>query len=222
LAAARDLAVFGVPRIGGEFAWFGLFSLPTIIVAHRAGIERAGYFSFSISLTQLITTCFTGLGLVLLPHFGKMISSGRHAEMAKLINTMLWGCICIAVLAVIAAQLVIGILIPWFMGAGFENAVPTARWLLVGSVPLVIYILLRQPLDAATVWPHNTVNVSVALAVCLALFAWPVTARFEGPVMFFSFVVLAGLTVRSWRHVSASTGITPIATSALASVDTIS
>jgi len=222
LVAARDLTVFGIPRIGGEFAWFGLFSLPTIIVAHRAGIEIAGYFSFSVSLIQLITTCFTGIGLVLLPHFSKMIACGRNAEMARLINTMLWGCICLAVLAVSVAQLVIGPLIPWFMGAGFESAVPIARWLLAGSVPLVVYILLRQPLDAATVWPHNTVNVSIALAVCIALFTWPVTARFEGPVMCFSFVVLAGLTVRSWRLVSANANMPAILTSELASVETIS
>jgi len=204
IAAARDLTLFGLPRIGGEFAWFGMFSLPTIIVAHRSGIERAGYFSFSVSLMQLITTCFTGIGLVLLPHFGKMISSGRRAEMAQLIDTMLWGCTALAVIAVFVVESVMGRLIPWFMGAGFENAVPTSRWLLFGSIPLVIYILLRQPLDAATVWPHNTVNVSAALAVCLVLFNWPVTAQFEGPVMLFSFLVLACLTMRSWVKVRAS------------------
>src|SRR5262249_51898381 len=49
ITSVRELLAYGLPRVPGEFFLFGLFTVPTLIVARSAGIEAAGSLSLGFS-----------------------------------------------------------------------------------------------------------------------------------------------------------------------------
>ena len=199
-AAARDLLRFGAPRVVGEFALFGLFALPTFYVAHTVGVERAGFFSFGLSLVQVLSSLFAAVGILLLPHLSRQVRAGDWKGIATVVSNSVGASLLVTLVAVIALHAVLDWLIPLAMGEGFAPAVGPARWLISGAVPFVVYTLLRDPLDAIAVWPYNTVNLGVTLLTIVGLLwlgnAWLPPAR----AVAVGFLVLGSMTLLSWRR----------------------
>jgi len=167
--AVRDLLGFGLPRVAGEFALFGFFALPTFYVAHTSGIETAGFFSFGLSLVQMLTSLFAAIGILLLPYVSRQVAEGSWDRIASIVSRAVTGSLFITVLLVFALQAVLDRLILLLMGSAFAPAVQPARWLITGAIPFVAYTVVRDSLDAVATWPYNSVNVVVALATVTGL-----------------------------------------------------
>ncbi|RUL87635.1 hypothetical protein TsocGM_11535 [Tautonia sociabilis] len=168
-AALRELVRFGVPRMPGDLAMFGLFAVPTILVAHRSGLEPAGLVSFGLSLVQMIGSVFTAAGMLLLPIVSRLRADGRIGEARRLVDRSLMASLAAGVLIVLAAEASLATVITMLLDEGFTPAAGLARRLLPAAVPFVAYIVLRGPIDALDVWPHNAVNLGLALAVTSAV-----------------------------------------------------
>ncbi len=165
----RDLLWYGLPRVPGEFALFGLFSIPTFIIASRDGIEAAGFFSLGVSILQLIGGLFRAVGILLLPYVSRLTSQACWDQIRNVVSRAVWLSLGVTLLAVVLLQLTLATVIPLFMGSSFAPAVPMMRWFLLGSLPYVLYTILRNPLDAITEWPHNMVNLVISVTVTILL-----------------------------------------------------
>jgi O-antigen/teichoic acid export membrane protein len=198
--AAKDLVRFGLPRVIGEFALFGLFALPTFYVAHTAGVERAGFFSFALSLVQVLSSLFAAVGILLLPYLSRLAGAGNWERIARVVWSSVGASLLVTVVAVAALQATLGWLVPLVMGSSFAAAVPPARWLITGAVPFVLYTLLRDPLDAIAVWPYNTVNVGVALLVVVGLLWFATGWVSPAAAVALGMLVLGVSTLLSWNR----------------------
>lgn len=75
---------------------------------------------------------------------------------------------------VLVAQATLGTALPLLLDQEFAGAIPQARLALLASIPYVLYMILRGPIDALELWPHNTINLCLTLGlIVLLLFADP-------------------------------------------------
>lgn len=192
-----DLLAFGIPRVPGELALFGLFAMPAFVVARRAGVEAAGLLSFGMSLIQLVGSVFAAGAVLLLPISGRMLAEGRSDRVARLVGLSLGISLAASLALVVAMEATLGPFVRLVLGPELAKGESSARWLLLGSVPYVAYIVLRGPLDSLSTRPHAAINLSIALTVESLWLAAGGSPEVGLPA---SLLVLGVLMVISWRR----------------------
>ncbi|MFO7697377.1 MAG: hypothetical protein R6X16_09500 [Anaerolineae bacterium] len=201
--SARELVVYGLPRVPGEVGWFGFLAVPVVVVGRQAGMATAGLFSAALSVVQLISSLFTFLSVILLPKVAGLLSLGRVAIARRLVSRT------VAAVAVAASGLALVLIaaariwVPYLLDSTTAEAIAIGRVCCAAGIPLSLHIVLRSPVDAASAFPHNAVNLLISLGIILAvLFAVP-TANPAISVAVGS-GVLAVLSWRAWRHLLVS------------------
>ena len=167
----RILLRFGVPRVPGEFALVGLFALPALIALRTQGVVAAGQFSAGMSLLSLVAGVFGPVGLVMLPRASAQAASGDLHGLRRIVLKMLAAGIVLAIAAVAIGEILIPPFVRWYFGKDFIPAIPVFRMCLLGAIPYVIYVLLRNILDALDVRAVNSRNLLITLALLLILCA---------------------------------------------------
>ena len=196
--AVTQLLRFGVPRVPGELALFALFAVPVFLVANTQGLAAAGYLSLGLSVLSLATSMYSSLGVVLLPYVSRLAAAGNERGAQSVVaRTLAGGVMLAAVVALVSVPLV-----PYatqrYLGGGFLEAVETVRVLLWATVPYVVYAILRNPLDALRAWPHNSVNLVLAVLVISALIWWGERVVTPAQAVFAGLLLLAGGSLVSW------------------------
>lgn len=197
VVAIKDLLAFGIPRVPGEIALFGLFAMPAFVAARQAGVEAAGLLSFGMSLIQLVGSVFAAGAVLLLPITGRMLAEGRSDGVARLVAWSLGISLAASLVLVVAMEATLGPFARLILGAELAGGVAPARWLLLGSVPYVAYIILRGPLDSLSARPHAAINLGIALAVEVFWIAAGGSPEVGMPA---ALLVLGVLMVDSWRR----------------------
>ena len=187
----RLLLRFGLPRVPGEFALVGLFALPALIALRAHGVVAAGQFSAGLSLLTIVSSVFAPVGLVLLPRASAQAATGDIAGLRHLVVRMLGGGIILVIMAVIVGELLIPPFVGWYFGKDFLPAIPIFRACLLGAIPYVIYVLLRNVLDALDVRALNSRNLIITLAVLMTL------CLLRTEIMSMALSLLAALTLLS-------------------------
>ena len=104
-------------------------------------------------------------------------------------------------LIVLGLEATLATVVSLFMGQSFLPAVEPVRWLLLGAIPYVTYMVVRGPLDALKVWPHNSINLTLALATVVSLM-WFGSAYITAPVaLLLSLLLLGVLSILSWQKI---------------------
>jgi O-antigen/teichoic acid export membrane protein len=165
----RLLLRFGIPRIPGEFALVGLFALPALIALRANGIVAAGQFSAGLSVLSLVSSVFAPVGLVVLPRASAQAAVGDLAGLRRLVIRILTGGMILVIIAVAIGELLIPVFVRWYFGPQFMVAVPVFRTCLLGAIPFVVYVLLRNILDALDVRALNSRNLIITLVLLVAL-----------------------------------------------------
>ncbi|HEX2721340.1 MAG TPA: hypothetical protein VHM24_00380, partial [Gemmatimonadaceae bacterium] len=83
----------------------------------------------------------------------------------RLVIRLLAGGILLATAGVAVGEMIIPAFIRWYFGAAFLPATPVFRTCLLGAIPYVVYILMRNILDAIDVKAVNSRNLIVSLIV---------------------------------------------------------
>ncbi|HWA41175.1 MAG TPA: lipopolysaccharide biosynthesis protein [Gemmatimonadales bacterium] len=164
-APARELLRYGVPRIPGEFILGALTALPVTAAAHYGGSVAAGQIGLGQSVLTLLGALFAPLGQVMLPSISARVASGEVRGVERSIWLLVAACLGLTFLGVIAIYLLAPWLIPFIFGAAFSGAVGPIRIMVLGAVPYVAYVVLRNVLDAIHAAPLNAANLAVALLV---------------------------------------------------------
>lgn len=180
---------FGLPRVPGEFALVGLFAIPSLIALRAHGVIVAGQFSAAMSLLAIAAGAFAPIGLVILPRASAQAATGDLKSVRRIVVRLLVGGILLATAGVVAGELLIPPFIEWYFGAAFLPAIPVFRTCLLGAIPYVIYILMRNILDALDVKAVNSRNLLIALAMVVVL------CLINTSIIWMSFSLVASLSV---------------------------
>ena len=165
----RVLLRFGLPRVPGELALVGIFALPALIAVRTQGVVVAGQFSAAMSLLTIASGAFAPVGLVILPRASAQAASGDIAGVRRLVIRILVGGTFLSVAGVILGEVLIPPFIRWYFGPAFVPGIPVFRTCLLGAIPYVVYVLMRNILDALDVRPINARNLMISLTVLVLL-----------------------------------------------------
>jgi O-antigen/teichoic acid export membrane protein len=187
----RVLLRFGLPRVPGEFALVGLFALPALIALRAHGVAAAGQFSAGLSLLTIVSSVFAPVGLVLLPRASAQAATGDLVGLRHFVVRMLGGGIALVVIGVAVGELLIPPFVGWYFGKDFIPAIPIFRACLLGAIPYVVYVLLRNVLDALDVRAVNSRNLIITLVVLMTL------CYLRTEIMSMALSLLAALTLLS-------------------------
>jgi len=165
----KELFVYSLPRLPGDFVLAGLFSLGPIFAAHFASIQEVGYLSVSQSLLKTIGAGIAPLGIILLPKVSNLISNGRQEIVKENLN-FFWGAVFQSSIF-ICFQLIIfaDTIIKYWLGPNFSSAVPVMQIVFCSIVFYAFYVSMRNILDAAKVRPINTINLFISLGAFLII-----------------------------------------------------
>lgn len=165
LKPIRELAVYGIPRVPGEFVLFAYNLVPLVIISNKFGLTQSAFFSASMSVNSTITSAFGFIGIILLPAVSSAIATREFDKVDKNITFL-------AFLYLIVSGL--GIVFIFFCGKWLtlllfsEEYIPAVSLLAITSIailPRSFFLLLRNPIDAASKIPYNTINLCISFAV---------------------------------------------------------
>lgn len=157
--AFKDILWFGLPRLPGEFALFGLMAFPLFFIAKTVSMEKAGSVAVGFTLVQLVASIFEFMGTILLPKTVILISENRYSELGMAVKKILF----ISVIASIIISSFIFINLNWlldFLDKGkFTSDISEINVILYCIPFYIIYIIVRNPLDAIDRKPYNMYNL---------------------------------------------------------------
>lgn len=145
---AKELLVYGIQRVPGDFVLVALFTLPATFTAHWRGVQEAGFVAFGVSVVAMIGSVFAPISLVLLPKATLLFATGACAELRRHLRSLLQ--MTLGASCLIALVIWIGIprIVNLYLGLGFDQVVPIVRVLVLGAVPYSLYLVLRNLVDA--------------------------------------------------------------------------
>ncbi len=167
-AEAKLLLRYGLPRMPGDLALAALLSLPAFVVAHRVGVQEAGYVAFGTALLGIVGAVFAPIGLILLPKASGLIARGAHEELKSHISTVLQLSLVVSALLTLLAETFAGPLLGIYLGKNFVETSQTVRLVMLGAVPYAVYTALRSAIDARHFRAVNTRNCVIALGALIA------------------------------------------------------
>lgn len=163
LNEAKILLRYGVPRIPGDFAQMALLGLPAFFVAHRVGVQQAGYVAFAVSVLSLISGVFAPIGVILLPKSSQMIATGAVRELGRHVMTITKASLLVAVFLAGLAYITAGPLVRLYLGASYSDVASVVRIMCIAAVPYCLFRVNRNVLDAF----HEQAVTSAFLVVAL-------------------------------------------------------
>ncbi|PHR27864.1 MAG: hypothetical protein COA36_07850 [Desulfotalea sp.] len=202
-----DLLRYGLPRVPGEFALFGLFAIPVFIISHKYGIEEAGYYSFSLSLLQIVGGLFASIGIVLLPRISYLKGKKEWQRIKTIVGKVLRYSVFVSFVLTGCAYVGYDTIIAIFMGEEFLLNVIRYKTIVISFVPYVVYIVLRNPIDALVVRPYNSMNLFITLLTVVLLLEYGSAMIDIQLSMILSLFMLASLTIVSWRKAYLSSDV---------------
>ncbi len=201
-AAARELLRYGAPRVPGDLALGALFTLPATVAAHRAGMTAAGFVGLGMSLLSMIGSLFAPIGHILLPAVSRMAVVGSVEAIRQDARRVVVAALALTTVIVVTLEIAAASLLRAYLGSGFASAVPVIRLVMVGAFPHVLYVILRNVLDAVHVRPYNAKNLLVAVVTFLGATFVPVAPGGSVPLgVVVALFVLGWLTLRDTLRV---------------------
>lgn len=160
----NEMLVYGIPRVPGEFAQFGLSAVPVLIVSHVHGMQDAGFLSFAISVMMLASSMFDFLNIYLLPHLAALAAEHRWKDIRRLLKKSILVVIAGTAFIGVIGWLLIGYIVSLLLDPAYYQAVPYARLLLLGVLPYSLFKTLRTALDAIWRFPYGSLSLIIGLA----------------------------------------------------------
>jgi O-antigen/teichoic acid export membrane protein len=194
-SAMRELIRYGAPRVPGEFVLGAYFAVPTVIAAHVGGLQVAGYVGVGLAFVSLIGSTFAPATQILLPAATVLVARQQRARLHRLVRTVILAALASASLLAAATVALAPWLVDWYLGSGFETAVPYVRIITLGAIPYCTYIVARGVLDALHAFPHNAKNLTLAFTILLLLAACYPSGTGIAVAVTGSLLVLGGLSL---------------------------
>lgn len=168
LVKLKEIFVYSFPRLLGDFFLFSYSAFPVIYVGYFLGQDQASYYSVGVSLVSMVTPIFSFLGVVLLPSISKMIAIKQMPVANRLVTRVALVYLCLSLVLTTILYFKMDLLIHLFFADKYLVAGEIGKILALSLLPQSMYLLYRNPNDAASVFPFNTIilAVSFVLLVC--------------------------------------------------------
>lgn len=203
----RELLRYGLPRIPGEFGAATGMALGPILAVHYMSITDAAPLLLGLSMLMLVGYAAGPLASMLLSKVSMMLGQNQLEEVQTRMMLLITAIMEIAAFACFQLLVFADVVVRAWVGPGFDKQMDVIRLVLLAIPPYLLFVSLRNTIDAASVKPFNTANVLISLALyivlifaCIALF--PIHALLTGIAgsLLVAQILLAILTTRTFRR----------------------
>ena len=200
----REIGVllkYGIPRIPGEILLFSFTSVPLMLLNQKIGAFETAGFTISLGIISAATPLFSYVGLVLLPHASEALAKKEYVKLnrriAGLILLFLILSICMAAAIFLFGSIVIRIL----YSGEYLRFIETVHMIIPSIIPMSMYLLLRNPLDALSELPINTGNLAVSFFVLIVAINWSSSIEASAFAFLAGYTILGVLSVISFLFI---------------------
>ena len=194
----KTIAVYSTPRLIGDFLLFSFSAFPVLYLSQVMTMTDVAYYSVGLTIINMVTPFFSFLGVVLLPYVSGAMSNGRFSEAQRLIRRLSVWYISLAAVLTVLFGLFLPVLIKLFFSPDYVVCKDIAMILLLSVLPQSMYLLYRNPIDAVSTIPYNTIILLVSCIVLIVLFSFSSSlSDYSYSFMLASFVQ-GGLSILVW------------------------
>ena len=194
----KTIAVYSTPRLIGDFLLFSFSAFPVLYLSQVMSMTDVAYYSVGLTIINMVTPFFSFLGVVLLPYVSGAMSNGRFSEAQRLIRRLSVWYISLAAVLTVLFGLFLPVLIKLFFSPDYVVCKDIAMILLLSVLPQSMYLLYRNPIDAVSTIPYNTIILLVSCIVLIVLFSFSSSlSDYSYSFMLASFVQ-GGLSILVW------------------------
>lgn len=196
----KVLAKYSVPRVPGEFILFSFTTVPLIIINQRIGPQEAVAFSVALGIISAISPFFRYIGLVLLPYASKNIAQNNFDDLDRKMKYLTIVYLLISCCGIIFVLLFTKIVIIILYSLEYIRYASIVRIMIFSLLPNAIYLLLRNPLDALTKFPVNTINLVISFLIMNIIIYFSNSEVIYAISFFVAYTVLGILSLISWMY----------------------
>ena len=174
-AEYKTIAKYALPRLWGDFFLFAFQAFPLVYINHHFNNEAVAYYSVGITIITLGTAFYSFLGYILLPYVSECLAKGKIDDAVRKVNYFT----VIYILSALAVMSTFYFLTCFMIKLLFTDEYLAAEHLtqimILAILPQALYLLYRNPVDAVSVFPFNTILLGVAFAALVAVFYYATT-----------------------------------------------
>jgi O-antigen/teichoic acid export membrane protein len=163
LPYAKEIMMYSLQRVPGDFGMAALLSIAAIMCAHIASVKEAGYFAFGVSILTAGGSVFAPIGVVLLPHASRLVANKQIGVLRSYVGKILKVSLLLAFLGVIFFEIFADKIIGLYLGNSFLEISAMARLIAIGVIPYTIFVTMRSVIDSYHVKALNTKNILISL-----------------------------------------------------------
>lgn len=166
----KEAFSYSAPRMIGDFFLFSINAFPVIYLGYYYSFRDVAYFSVGLTFVTLGTSLFSILGYILLPYVSGALARHEIRQAGRSINRLLLIYIATTVLLTLLFLLLTPFMIRLFFASNYLVATDLTRIMLLAILPQSIYLLYRNPIDAISKTPYNTLNLGICLTIMVFAF----------------------------------------------------
>jgi O-antigen/teichoic acid export membrane protein len=158
-------------RLLADFFLFSLSAFPLIYISHALDLQPTAYYSVGITFVTMITPLYSFMGIILLPYVSECIAKHELKLASRFVGKLALIYISSAMLITAILYIFISFLTWLFFSESYLVTTGLSRIMIVSILPQALYLLYRNPIDAVSVIPYNTIILGLCLAVMVILFS---------------------------------------------------
>ncbi len=169
-AEYKTVAKYALPRLWGDFFLFAFQAFPLVFISQHFDYKSVSYYSVGITIITLGTAFYSFLGYVLLPYVSKCLANGKINDAVRKVNifTIIYVLSALALMAVF--YFLTSFMIKLLFTEEYLAAEHITQIMILAILPQALYLLYRNPVDAVSVFPFNTIILGVAFGGLVGAF----------------------------------------------------
>ena len=201
----KQFAKFGLPRVPGELALFGLMSCPHFFIARYDSLKIAGYIALGFTLVQLVASFFEFIGTLMLPKSAELISDQQYYKLKQVVKKLILFSFIAATLISFVIFFKLKFILNLLDKDKFIDNIENTKMIITCIPFYIVYLIIRNPQDALSIKPFNTYNLLFCFIIQLLLLFISIISDQSSKVLLYHlsiiipFILLGIISFISWN-----------------------
>lgn len=171
----KTILKYSSGRLVADFFLFSLAAFPLIYISNTLGLQQTAYYSVGITFVTMVTPLFSFMGIILLPYVAECIAKREMFAADRFINRLAMLYVASSLFITVILFIFISFFTSFFFSESYLITIKLSRIMLLSLLPQALYRLYRNPIDAISVIPYNSIILGVCLIIMIVLFCLSTT-----------------------------------------------
>ena len=166
----KTIVKYSSGRLLADFFLFSLSAFPLIYISNTQGLQSTAYYSVGITFVTMVTPLYSFMGIILLPYVSESIANRELHQANHFVNKLAAGYIASALFITAVIYVFVRFLTLFFFSESYLVTTDLSRIMILSILPQSLYLLYRNPIDAVSVIPYNTIILGICLIALVLAF----------------------------------------------------